>query len=67
VDFRLDADNDDKPYILEINPLPGMTPGFSDLCLEAQAAGWSHEQFVNTIVDLAAERQGLTSESRVMG
>jgi len=61
VDFRLDADNHDKPYILEINPLPGMTPGFSDLCLEAEAAGWTHEQFVNTIVDLAAERQGLLS------
>jgi D-alanine-D-alanine ligase len=61
VDFRLDADNDDKPYILEINPLPGMTPGFSDLCLEADAAGWTHEQFVNTIVDLAAERNGLLS------
>jgi D-alanine-D-alanine ligase len=61
VDFRLDADNGDKPYILEINPLPGMTPGFSDLCLEADAAGWTHEQFVNTIVDLAAERQGVLS------
>jgi len=61
VDFRLDEENGNKPYILEINPLPGMTPDFSDLCLEAKAAGWSHEQFVNTIVDLAAERQGLLS------
>lgn len=59
VDFRLDEDNGDRPYILEINPLPGMTPGFSDLCLEAAAAGWTHEQLVNTIVDLAAERQGV--------
>lgn len=65
VDFRLDAANDNKPYILEINPLPGMTPGFSDLCLEADAAGWSHEQLVNTIVDLAAARQGLLKDSRM--
>ncbi len=26
VDFRLDADDGDKPYILEVNPLPGLYP-----------------------------------------
>ncbi len=60
VDFRLDAENDDKPYILEVNPLPGLNPGYSDLCIQARAAGWSYEQLINTIVDLAAERQGFT-------
>lgn len=59
VDFRLDADNGDKPYILEVNPLPGLNPGYSDLCLQAQAADWSYERLINTIVELAAERQGL--------
>ena len=59
VDFRLDAENDDKPYILEINPLPGLNPDYSDLCIEAQAAGWSYERLINTIVDLAVERHGL--------
>ncbi|MBN1427940.1 MAG: hypothetical protein JXB07_06110 [Anaerolineae bacterium] len=57
VDFRLDEENDDKPYILEVNPLPGLNPGYSDLCIEAYAAGWSHERLINTIVDLACERQ----------
>ena len=57
VDFRLDEDNDDKPYILEVNPLPGLNPGYSDLCIEACAAGWSHERLINTIVDLACARQ----------
>ncbi|MCA9926504.1 MAG: hypothetical protein KC421_29245, partial [Anaerolineales bacterium] len=33
VDFRLDAGDNDKPYILEINPLPGLNPGYSDLCI----------------------------------
>lgn len=56
VDFRLDALNDDKPYILEINPLPGLSPGFSDLCLQAMAAGWSHEQLINAILNQALER-----------
>jgi len=60
VDFRLDAENNDKPYILEVNPLPGLNPGYSDLCIQANAAGWSYEQLINTIIDLAAERQELT-------
>jgi D-alanine-D-alanine ligase len=60
VDFRLDSHDGDKPYILEINPLPGLNPGYSDLCIEAAADDWSYEQLINEIVDLAAERYGLT-------
>ena len=56
VDFRLDAHNDNKPYILEINPLPGLNPGYSDLCIEAEAYGWSYEQLINTILDQTIER-----------
>ena len=26
-------------YVIEVNPLPGLTPGYSDLCLIASAAG----------------------------
>lgn len=61
VDFRLDAEYGNRPYILEVNPLPGLNPGYSDLCIEAQAAGWSYERLINTIVDLAARRQGSAS------
>ena len=56
VDFRLDEANGDKPYILEVNPLPGLNPGYSDLCIESYRAGWSHDKLVNTIFDLACER-----------
>jgi D-alanine-D-alanine ligase len=59
VDFRLDAHDNFKPYILEINPLPGLNPGYSDLCIEAQADGWSYEQLVNRILDAAVSRYGL--------
>lgn len=59
VDFRLDEENDNKPYILEINPLPGLNPDYSDLCIEARAAGWTYDRLINTIVDLAATRHGL--------
>lgn len=61
VDFRVDTLNGQpKPYILEINPLPGLNPGYSDLCVQSRAAGWSYEQLVNRIAELAAERQGVT-------
>ncbi len=59
VDFRLDEDHGNKPYILEVNPLPGLNPTYSDLCVEAKAAGWSYDRLINTIVDLAAARQGV--------
>ncbi len=59
VDFRLDSNDDDKPYILEVNPLPGLNPGYSDLCIEAMADGWQYEELVNRILDEAIERYGL--------
>lgn len=59
VDFRLDAGDNNKPYILEINPLPGLNPSYSDLCVEAKADGWAYEQLVNRILDEAIERYGL--------
>jgi D-alanine-D-alanine ligase len=59
VDFRLDASDGDRPYILEVNPLPGLNPGYSDLCIEAAADGWSYEELINEILDLAIERYDL--------
>ena len=59
VDFRLDANDGDRPYILEVNPLPGLNPGYSDLCIEAAADGWSYEDLINEILDLALERYSL--------
>jgi D-alanine-D-alanine ligase len=59
VDFRLDASDNWKPYILEINPLPGLSPGISDLVLEAAAEGVEHTFLVNMILDTALERYGM--------
>jgi D-alanine-D-alanine ligase len=59
VDFRLDEADGDTPYILEINPLPGLSPGVSDLVIEAEAAGISHAELVNMILDEALERYGM--------
>jgi D-alanine-D-alanine ligase len=60
VDFRLDEDDGDTPYILEINPLPGLSPGISDLVIEAGADGISHAELVNTILDEALDRYGIS-------
>jgi D-alanine-D-alanine ligase len=59
VDFRLDADDGNKPYILEVNPLPGLYPGLSDLVLEADAAGISYNDLINEIFDAACARHGI--------
>jgi hypothetical protein len=60
VDFRMDASDGNKPYILEINPLPGLNPEYSDLAIEARAGGWRYEDLVNRILDEAIERQEVT-------
>ena len=57
VDFRLDAEG--QPRLIEINPLPGLTPGYSDLCLQAAAEGISYEDLILDILYLAAGRWGL--------
>lgn len=62
VDFRLESTNGQRPYILEVNPLPGLNRGYSDLCIEAEAAGWTYEQLINRILDEAVERQGIARQ-----
>ncbi len=59
VDFRLDANDDWKPYILEINPLPGLAPGISDLVIEAAAEGIDHTELVNEILTTSLRRHGM--------
>ncbi|MHB0923233.1 MAG: D-alanine--D-alanine ligase family protein [Bellilinea sp.] len=59
VDFRLDAHDNNKPYILEINPLPGLSPGISDIVMEAAADGLSHTDLVLAILHTAMRRYGM--------
>ncbi len=62
VDFRLDAENGHDPYVLEVNPLPGLYPGLSDLCLEAEGAGLPYHELINRILKAACLRYGLPAE-----
>lgn len=54
VDIRLGADQ--KPYLLEINTLPGLNPDLSDLCIMAAAEGMNYRTLITEILYLAADR-----------
>jgi D-alanine-D-alanine ligase len=57
IDFRLDFAG--EPRLLEINALPGLSPGFSDLCLIAEAGGLSYQDLILEILYLGASRYGM--------
>lgn len=59
VDFRLDIHDNLRPYILEINPLPGLSPGISDLVIEAAAEGIGHTALVNMILESTLKRYNM--------
>jgi D-alanine-D-alanine ligase len=58
-DIRLDADG--NPRLLEINTLPGLTPDYSDLCLQAKAEGISYSDLILDILYLGASRWEMLS------
>lgn len=57
VDFRCDAEG--EPHFLEINPLPGIHPTYSDLPIMCTLAGTSYPELVGRIVEASARRWGL--------
>ena len=48
VDLRLDARG--QVNFIECNPLPGLSPGFSDMCLIAEAVGISYRTLIGEIL-----------------
>src|SRR3954468_23543735 len=48
VDLRMTAKG--EIYVIEVNPLPGLTPGYSDLCLIATAAGIDYRTLIGEIL-----------------
>jgi D-alanine-D-alanine ligase len=53
-DIRLDEEG--NPRLLEINTLPGLTPDYSDLCLQSKAEGISYTDLILDILYLGASR-----------
>ena len=65
VDIRLN--NQNVPYVLELNPIPGILPDARDnSCFPkaGRAVGWSYTQLVNIVLSITCERYGLKHESR---
>ncbi len=48
VDMRMDSEG--RIYVLEVNPLPGLTPDYSDLVLIAKACGMEYDQLIAEIM-----------------
>lgn len=63
VDIRCDAQG--RPYVLEVNPIPGLSPGFSDYPRMAEVAGYSHPALVVALLDTAVARSGIVERAAV--
>lgn len=48
IDIRCDRDG--TPFVLEINALPGLKPGYSDLCILAELAGMDYPSLIGHIL-----------------
>jgi D-alanine-D-alanine ligase len=61
VDLRMAEDG--TLFVLEVNPLPGLAPDFSDLCVIAKRAGMDHRALIGEILAGAIKRlqQGRTA------
>ena len=59
VDIRLDKNG--QPRLMEINTLPGLTRGFSDLCVIAEADNWNYRDIILEILYLGASRFGMVT------
>jgi D-alanine-D-alanine ligase len=57
VDFRVSPEG--KPFFLEINPLPGLNPYYSDLPIMARKVGISYQRLISRILGVALERCSL--------
>ena len=64
VDLRMDDTGD--IYVLEVNPLPGLTPNYSDLCLIASAANIDYRSLIGEILTggLKRKREKRRAEAR---
>ncbi|HBE12613.1 MAG TPA: D-alanine--D-alanine ligase [Clostridiales bacterium] len=62
VDFRMSPDG--QIYFIEINPLPGLAPGYSDFPMIAAFCGVEYTDLVNHILHAARKRLHLYSRGK---
>jgi D-alanine-D-alanine ligase and related ATP-grasp enzymes len=61
-DFRMDGEG--NIYFIEINPLPGLAPGYSDFPMLAEFAGVPYGELVPSILQAALKRLGMGALSK---
>nr|WP_276576398.1 ATP-grasp domain-containing protein [Caldicoprobacter algeriensis] len=57
MDFRMS--NDNRFYFIEINPLPGLAPGYSDYPMIAEFCGVEYNTVIKMILNSALKRYGM--------
>ncbi|MCL2059108.1 MAG: ATP-grasp domain-containing protein [Oscillospiraceae bacterium] len=62
IDFRMDGSG--RFYFIEINPLPGLAPGYSDFPILAEFCGVGYNELIAGILESALERHGLLPARR---
>ncbi len=62
IDLRLTPQG--RAYVLEVNPLPGLTPNYSDLCLIANGANTDYRTLIGEILSGAVKRWQARHDSR---
>ena len=65
VDFRMDDAS--RVYFIEINPLPGLAPHYSDYPMLAEFCGVKHEDLVYSVLRTGADRTGVALRTAVTG
>lgn len=59
IDFRLSQEG--EIYFIEINPLPGLAPGYSDFPMIAEFNGMDYNTLVRNVLKSALKRYGMSS------
>jgi len=57
IDFRLSEDG--TIYFIEINPLPGLAPGYSDYPMLAEFCGMDYQNLIVNVLNSALKRYGM--------
>lgn len=57
IDFRLSAQG--EVFFIEINPLPGLAPGYSDFPVIAEFCGMQYSEMIRRIFNSALKRYGM--------
>jgi len=64
IDFRLDENN--RANFIELNPLPGLTPGFSDFCVIAASIGMDYRTLIGEILAPALRRMREKGRQKIL-